>query len=626
MPLRNIPIRRKLMFIILATSGVVMLLMRTAFFTYEYLAFRQLIQRHVSSLGTVLAANTSAALAFSNQEDAREILSALRGEPEMIAAAIYNENGHLFAYFPETLNPAKLPATAGRERYQFVGTTLAGFEPIRVRDRTLGHLYLEFDTSGIVRAWIWDSAKIGLGVMGAILLIAYGLSRVLQRQVSEPILALTSTARVISERRDYSTRATKWGRDELGQLTGAFNQMLAEVQVLNQDLEKRVIERTAQLAAANAALDRSRTELQSLFVSIDEGYGIVELIFDQQGRVVDWLYLTVNPAFEKQSGLTNVQGKRILEMHPDFETSWFDIFGRVALTGEPNRFQNYSPLLRRWFDVYAFRFGDPAKRQVAFLFTDITERKDRDEQIRQLNTALAQRAAQLEAANQELEAFSYSVSHDLRAPLRHIDGFTNLLQKHSAAALDDQGRRFLTTISDSSRRMGRLIDDLLSFSRIGRAQMQPALVDQDAVVATVVREGRYPAGIDWQIAPLPSVHGDHAMLKQVWSNLIDNAVKYSSKVARPRVEIGSRAGDAAGEPVFYVRDNGAGFDMRYAAKLFGVFQRLHGNHEFEGTGIGLANVRRIVTRHGGRTWAEGEPGRGATFYFSLPRNPPKTLP
>jgi signal transduction histidine kinase/uncharacterized membrane protein affecting hemolysin expression len=622
MPLSNTPIRRKLMLIILLTSVVVMLLMRGTFFTYEYLAFREATLRHVSSLGTILAANSTAALAFSNPEDAREILSALKSEPEIVAAALYDQQGQLFARYPEKLDPSTLPATPGDAGYHFVRSRLSGFQPVRARERTLGTLYLDFDTGGILQEWIWSSVKLAAGVMAVILLVAYALSRALQRQVSQPILALAGTAKLISERRDYSTRAAKLGNDELGLLTDSFNQMLDEIQALNQDLEKRVVERTAQLAAANAELERSRAELQSLFVSIDEGYCIIEVFFDDQNRASDYRYVIVNPAFEKQSGLAGAQGRRIRELFPNYEASWFETYGQVVLTGEPVRFQNYSPLMGRWFDVYAFRYGDPKKRQVAILFTNITERKQREEEIRQLNTALQQRATQLEAANHELEAFSYSVSHDLRAPLRHIDGFANLLHKHSATGLDDQGRRYLATISESARRMGRLIDDLLSFSRMGRTHMQPGAVDQDNLVTTVIREGRYPAGVQWQIASLPSARGDHAMLRQVWSNLIDNAVKYSSKVAQPRIEIGSYADQTTGDTVYFVRDNGAGFDMRYAGKLFGVFQRLHGITEFEGTGIGLANVRRVVTRHGGRTWAESEPGRGATFYFSLPPNPP----
>lgn len=614
MSLQNIPIRRKLMLIILLTSVAVMLLMRGAFFTYEYLSFRQTTLRHLSTLGEILAANSTAALAFENPDDAREILSALKAERHVVAAALYDRNGRLFVHYPDLLQAATLPTEPGASGYRFERIRLSGYQPVRLGERQLGTLYLEFDTGSILRDWLWDSLKIALAVMAVILFAAYVLSRVLQKQVSQPILALADTARAISERRDYSVRAAKLGDDELGLLTDSFNQMLDEIQTLNQDLEKRVIERTAQLEAAKA-------DLQSLFVSIDEGYCIIEVLFDDAGQPADYRYLTVNPAFEKQSGIANAEGRRIRELYPNYEVSWLEIYGRVALTGEPIRFQNYSALADRWLDVYAFRYGAPDRRQVAILFTNITERKQREEQIRQLNTALQQRATQLESANKELEAFSYSVSHDLRAPLRHIDGFANLLQKSSATTLDEQGRRFLTTISDAARRMGRLIDDLLSFSRMGRAHMQLAEVDQDALVATVIREGRYSPVVEWQVASLPRARGDHAMLRQVWSNLIDNAVKYSGKTARPRIEIGSRADHETNEVVYFVRDNGAGFDMRYAGKLFGVFQRLHGVTEFEGTGIGLANVRRIITRHGGRTWAEGELGRGATFFFSLPLNP-----
>ena len=222
----------------------------------------------------------------------------------------------------------------------------------------------------------------------------------------------------------------------------------------------------------------------------------------------------------------------------------------------------------------------------------------------------------------ELEAFSYSVSHDLRAPLRHVSGFVQLLQANAKGKLDDTGMRYLDVIAGAAKRMGTLIDDLLSFSRTGRAQINVEPIPLSEMVEECKREleleikGRT---IEWKIGELPQVHADRPLLRQVMANLLGNAVKYSGKREVAKIEISAKT--EGGEIVVCVRDNGAGFDMKYAGKLFGVFSRLHGESEFEGTGIGLANVRRIVLRHGGRTWAEGEVDKGAAFYFSLPANP-----
>jgi signal transduction histidine kinase len=252
----------------------------------------------------------------------------------------------------------------------------------------------------------------------------------------------------------------------------------------------------------------------------------------------------------------------------------------------------------------------------------LIDRKRAEIEITQLNENLERRAVELDAANKELEAFSYSVSHDLRAPLRHIGGFSDLLGRHLASGLDETGRRYMDTISSSVRRMGDLIDDLLALSRVGRAEMGIVRVPLGRLVAEVLTELEPEAKgrrIEWRIEPLPEVRGDPILLRQALVNLISNALKYTRKQPQARIEIG--AGSPNGETVVFVRDNGVGFDMHYAHKLFGVFQRLHSAEEFEGTGIGLANVRRIIQRHGGRTWAEGVPGQGAAFYFSLPHHP-----
>ena len=254
--------------------------------------------------------------------------------------------------------------------------------------------------------------------------------------------------------------------------------------------------------------------------------------------------------------------------------------------------------------------------------TDNTERRKAEEAVRQLYAELEQRViqrtAELEAANKELEAFSYSVSHDLRAPLRAVDGFSQAVLEDYGPQLPEEGRRLLQTIRFSAQRMGALIDDLLTFARLNRQELSKRAIDTNHLVQGVLDELGFPwpdRKVEVRVAALPESSGDPALLKQVWVNLLSNAFKYTRKQQEAVVEIGSR--QTGGVETFFVRDNGTGFDMRYAGKLFGVFQRLHRADEYEGTGVGLAIVQRIVQRHGGRVWADAAVGRGATFYFTL---------
>jgi len=266
---------------------------------------------------------------------------------------------------------------------------------------------------------------------------------------------------------------------------------------------------------------------------------------------------------------------------------------------------------------------DEHERPVAILETnnDITERKRREQEIQSLNQELAKRSTELEAINKELEAFAYSVSHDLRAPLRHMAGYTELLQKKASSVVDEKSKHYIAMILDAAKRMGNLIDDLLAFSRIGRAETQKTLVSLAQLVKEALAEVRQDTegrNIAWKVGALPEFYGDRSMLKLVLVNLISNAIKFTRTRTQAEIEIGCANGNKD-DLVVFVRDNGVGFDMKYVNKLFGVFQRLHDSDAFEGTGIGLATVQRIIHRHGGKVWAEGAVDSGATFYFSAPK-------
>lgn len=367
---------------------------------------------------------------------------------------------------------------------------------------------------------------------------------------------------------------------------------------------------------AEAALQESENRYRTTLDHMMEGCQIIG---------VDWRYLYVNDAAAKQGRRTKEELLRrtITEVYPGIETTpMFEHLQRCMAERVPHRMENefrFPDGTTGWFNLSL----EPVPEGTFILSEDITSQKQLSEELKKhrehLEELVNERTAQLKFANKELEAFSYSASHDLRAPLRHINGFVELLVKNQEH-LDPKSQRYLSTISESAKHMGRLIDDLLTFSRMGRAEMQKTKVPIRNLIAEVVEQQKTATNgkaIKWKIDSLPDVQADPSMLRLVFQNLIDNAIKYSSTSEKPVINIGVTTN--GNENVFYVRDNGVGFDMKYADKLFGVFQRLHRAEEFEGTGIGLANVRRIIERHGGRTWAEGEVGKGATVYFSLPK-------
>ena len=291
-----------------------------------------------------------------------------------------------------------------------------------------------------------------------------------------------------------------------------------------------------------------------------------------------------------------------------------------ATTSAPNA-QRHGATSRINWPSDGARIGTAMNTIIA---SDITAQKVAESHVRELNRQLEGKIEQVSDVNRELEAFSYSVSHDLRAPLRHISGFADKLERHLGERNDEKSRHYISIISGSAKRMSQLIDDLLVYSRLGRSALRMQPVDLQSMVADVramldanVHQDTPGHRVEWRIAPLPIVVGDDNMLRQVWLNLLGNAVKYSARSEPARIEV-HYAREDDGTHRFEVRDNGVGFDMAYASKLFGVFQRLHADTDFQGTGIGLASVRRVLSRHGGRVWAESTPGQGSVFYFTLP--------
>lgn len=403
-------------------------------------------------------------------------------------------------------------------------------------------------------------------------------------------------------------------RTALAEFQAALGRVLTENQDLQQCLQKCARLMVESLDAAFVRIWTLNEDTQEL--ELEASAGLYTHLDGPHGRVPVGKFKIGLIALERKPHLTN----QVIGDPRVGDQAWAQREGMVAFAGYPLLLEGRVLGVIGMFARHPFPENDlKAIASVVDSISLAVQNHRAATRVKQLNASLVSRASELEAANKELESFSYSVSHDLRAPLRHVHGYVEMLTRATQGQLTPKAERYLRTITEASEEMGQLIDDLLSFSRMGRAAMREERLNMDQLVEQTILglemavRGR---NIVWEIAPLPEAAGDPAMLKQVLSNLIGNAVKYSRQRDPAKIEIG-RSGDENGRHVYFVRDNGAGFDMKYADKLFGVFQRLHRAEEFEGTGIGLATVRRILSRHGDRIWTEAEPDRGATFYFTL---------
>lgn len=425
----------------------------------------------------------------------------------------------------------------------------------------------------------------------------------------------------------FKKQAKKFGFDE-----AAYFEVLGKVPVVSKEEVKVAMDfllNMTQLISDLAFQKADQEQLNKTLREREERFRstLSNMIEGCQIIGFDWRYIFINASAEKHNRRPNkeLMGNRYLDMWPGIEdTRVFHLMKDCLENRRAHHFENefaFPDGATGWFDLSI----QPVPEGIFILSVDITERKKAEEIILKLNEELEekvkQRTSQLETSNKELEAFSYSVSHDLRAPLRHINGYVDLLNERFKHELPEKAQHYLTTITNASKQMGALIDDLLQFSRTGRKEVHKEKTDMNNLICEVleaIKPDTINRNINWDIHPLPQVYVDYPLLKQVWINLLDNAVKYTRNKPTAEISIGYNEENIYYE--FYIRDNGVGFNMKYAHKLFGVFQRLHSQAEFEGTGIGLANVQRIVHKHNGQVRAEAEPDKGAVFYFSLPKN------
>jgi PAS domain S-box-containing protein len=396
----------------------------------------------------------------------------------------------------------------------------------------------------------------------------------------------------------------------------------AELKRYRGQLENLVKERTVELESAYKSLKESQEHYLTLFNSIDEGFCTVEVIFDENNYPVDYRFLEVNPAFEKQTGLIDAKNNLMRDMASDHEDYWFEIYGKVALTGKPIRFVNEAKQLNRWYYVYAFKVGNPENREVAILFSDITKFKESENKLKNyqhtLEKQVKERTKELTRSNSELEHFAYVASHDLREPLRMITSFLQLLERKYDDKLDKDAHEFIGFAVDGAKRLNNMINDLLEYSQVTSKDKEFKPIDSEQILEETLINLKVPIDENKAVIshdPLPTIVGDKEILVELFQNLISNSIKYHGNDP-PKIQVSAK--EENNHHCFSIKDNGIGMSNDHLERIFTIFQRLHGQDEYEGTGIGLSIAQKIVHEHGGQIWVESQEGKGSTFYFTIP--------
>ncbi len=623
MQIKDMPIQRKLMRVIVLISVIVLLVTCAIFFVYEFFSFKQRTIEKLSTIGKIISANSTAALAFDNPKDANEILAALKTEPHIVAACLYDKQGKLFSQYINSSSVNVFPPKSESEGYHFEDSHIEGFQFVVQGNNRLGTLYIKCDLGAMYEQFRLYGMVTALVIIFSFLL-AYFLSRILQKSISKPILDLAQTAQIISNKGDYSVRATKVGKDEMGSLTDAFNQMLMQIQKQNQalsefnkKLEQKVKERTSELELSNKNLDSYAKQLKE---SEEQFKGLLESAPDAMVIVnEDGVIKLINRQTEKLFAYNKEEligqkvelliPQRFAGNHPHHLENYFtnpkaremgaglELFGKKKNADEFPIEISLSPLRTKEGTI------------VSAAIRDISERK-------KVELELKEKSLELTRSNSELEQFAYVASHDLQEPLRMVTSYVQLLSNRYKDKLDQDANDFIAFAVDGSNRMRILITDLLQYSRVNRTKPFEwiDLNNELTVILKNLESSIKENNALIKSDPLPKIYGDNVLIGQLFQNLIANAIKFKGE-KNPEIYITGKKVNNAYQ--FSVKDNGIGIQKEYSDKIFVIFQRLHTKEKYPGTGIGLAICKKIVERHGGKIWVESEFGKGSTFYFTI---------
>ena len=585
------PIRQKLMIMTMVTTTTALLAAGIGTVLTDWVLFRGYLQRDLTALARIVADNCTASLAFNDSDSAGQTLAALRARTHVRGACVYRMDGTVLAQYPSDA----VFQCGGPERGEIVRWTPPGLQvwrPVMLSARRVGTLGLFYDL-GEIRDRISLYTTAVIGVILAAGMFSFVLWSRLQEAVATPFSKLVEAATSVRETGNYAVRAKKMSDDELGVLVDRFNEMLAGIE-----------SREGELKRAFRAVEEERERFRFMAESMPQKIwtarpdGGIEYMNEQ------WTEFTGLP-------VEQMRGWRWTEfLHPDDLPMNLAAWRNSVATGAPyhvqHRFRRADGRYRWHLSrAHAMRDEDGQIRIWIGSSTEIHEQKEKEEELRR--------------ANDDLQQFAYSASHDLQEPIRNVAVYSEIVSTRYRDKLDADGRVFLGFLQEGGRRLAKLVDDLLAYTRASRADISETRVDAEAVLrrvlaglTEVIRENQAEITYD----PLPEVYMGDAHLQQIFQNLITNALKYRTEES-PRIHVSAVERDSAW--CFSVRDNGIGIDPVYKEKIFGVFKRLHHDEKYSGTGIGLAICQRVVERYGGRIWVESEAGKGATLRFTIPR-------